>query len=62
MRNDQREKLIESVGIETADTIETLQKEIEALHDYLKVARVYSTVGFRLVERHEPAANTSKRN
>lgn len=45
-----REKLIEKAGIETADSIEQLQKEINALHEYLNVVRVYGTIGWRLAE------------
>ncbi len=58
MNSNNREILIESVGINAANIIEELQDEIEELHEYLNVIRLAHTKGFKLIHGQNKRANT----
>ena len=47
--NEDREKLIEAIGVDATNLLQNLQDEIVALRDYLKIVKVYQTSGWRYV-------------
>ena len=60
MDKDEREMLIEAIGINATDSISNIQDHIRALHEYLGVVQVFGTKGFTLqpnVERKNSIAN-----